>query len=51
MMEGLRDIIGVLMMLGLILLLRRALEFLFLRKPPPKPIRRVSSKPPKSPAG
>jgi hypothetical protein len=50
MMEGLRDIIGVLMMLGLILLLKRTLDFLFLRKPP-KPIRRVSSKPPKSPAG
>jgi len=36
MTEGLRDIVGVLMILGLILLLRRVLDSLFLRKPPPK---------------
>jgi hypothetical protein len=32
MMEGLQNIIGVLMMLGLILLVRRILDSLFLRK-------------------
>jgi len=36
MMEGLQNIIGVLMMLGLILFLRRVLDSLFLRKSPPK---------------
>jgi hypothetical protein len=34
MMEGLQNIIGVLMMLGLILLVRRILDSLFLRKTP-----------------
>jgi hypothetical protein len=36
MMEGLQNIIGVLMVLGLILLLRRVLDSLFMRKPPPR---------------
>jgi hypothetical protein len=48
MMDKLQDIIGVLLILGLLLLLRR---ILFPLKPPTKQwrARRVPSKPPKSP--
>jgi hypothetical protein len=48
MMEGLRDIIGVLIIIGLLVLLRRTF---FLRKPPAKRsrVRRVHRAPPKSP--
>jgi hypothetical protein len=35
MIEGLQNIIGVLIVLGLILLLRRGLDSLFMRKQPP----------------
>jgi hypothetical protein len=36
MMDGLQNIVGVLVMLGLILLVRRILDSMFLRKPPAK---------------
>jgi hypothetical protein len=42
MMEGLRDIIGILMMLGLILLIRRILGSFFLRKPQRKTTSRTT---------
>ena len=36
MMDKLQDLIGVLLILGLLLLLKRVLDSLFLRKPPTK---------------
>jgi hypothetical protein len=47
-MDKLQDLIGVLLVLGLIVLLKRGLDFLFERKPPPKR-RRAPSVPEENP--